>query len=68
MDTLRRPLTMHMAPNDVLLALDVQFVHKLSSSELTETIQRLEDNIHRSYPEIKRIYIEAGTLSEELKP
>jgi cation diffusion facilitator family transporter len=66
-DTLRRPLTMHMAPDDVLLALDVQFVRKLSSSELTDTIQRLESNIRRSYPEINRIYIEAGKLAEELK-
>ena len=64
-DTLRRPLTMHMAPNDVLLALDVQFVHKLSSNELTETIKRLESNIRKTYPEIKRIYIEARNLSEE---
>jgi divalent metal cation (Fe/Co/Zn/Cd) transporter len=66
-DMLRRPLTMHMAPEDVLLALDVQFVHKLSSSELTETIQRLEGKIRQRYPEIKRIYIEAGNLAKELK-
>lgn len=63
---LRRPLTMHMAPNDVLLALDVQFAHKLSSSELTDTIQRLEVDIRQSYPEIKRIYIESGNLSPEV--
>ena len=60
---LSRPLTMHMAPNDVLLALDVQFSHKLSSDELSQTVQRLETNIRKAYPEIKRIYIEARNLT-----
>ena len=64
-ETLSRPLTMHMAPNDVLLALDVQFARKLSGTELSETIKRLESNIREAYPEIKRIYIEARNLSEE---
>ncbi|HKJ42662.1 MAG TPA: cation diffusion facilitator family transporter [Sunxiuqinia sp.] len=64
-ETLRRPLTMHMAPDDVLLALDVQFSHKLNSKELSHTIRRLECNIRNAYPEIKRIYIEARNLSEE---
>ncbi len=61
-ETLSRPLTMHMAPNDVLLALDVQFVRKLSSTELSDTVKRLEGTIRDAYPEIKRIYIEANKL------
>ncbi len=64
-ERMRRPLTMHMAPNDVLLALDVQFDHKLSSSELTATIKRLEKSIREAYPDIQRIYIEAANLTEE---
>ncbi len=62
--TLHRPLTMHMAPEEVLLALDVQFLNRLSSTDLSETIKRIEDNIRKSYPEIKHIYIEARNLSE----
>ncbi|GAB1405771.1 cation diffusion facilitator family transporter [Lentimicrobium sp.] len=63
-EKVRRPLTMHMSPNDVLLAIDIQFNHELSSSELSETILRLETNIRETYPEVKRIYIEATSLTE----
>ena len=62
-ETLSRPLTMHLAPNDVLLALDVQFVRKLDSAELSETIKRLESTIREAYPDITRIYIEANKLT-----
>jgi hypothetical protein len=48
-----------------LLALDVQFDHKLSNTELLATIKRIENSIHEVYPEIKRIYIEAANLTEE---
>ncbi len=61
-ESLNRPLTMHMAPNDVLLALDVRFIRKLNSTELSDTIKRLEESIRKAYPEIKRIYIEANKL------
>ncbi len=64
-ETLSRPLTMHMAPEDVLLALDVQFVRNLSSSELSATVKRLESSIRKNHPEIKRIYIEARNLADE---
>ncbi|HYW95573.1 MAG TPA: cation diffusion facilitator family transporter [Bacteroidales bacterium] len=64
-ETLHRPLTMHLTPDDVLLALDVQFVHDLSSAEIPETVKRLESIIRKSHPEIKRIYIEARNLSDE---
>ena len=59
-ERLKRPLTMHMGPKDVLLALDVQFNHNLNNADLLETISRIEDVIRESYPEIKQIYIEAA--------
>lgn len=62
--TLTRPLTMYLAPNDVLLALDVEFHHRLNGPELSETIRRLEHNIREAYPDITRIYIEARSLAE----
>lgn len=58
-----RPLTMHMAPNDVLLALDVQFKPELSSAEIAETVKRLEGLLTEAHPEIKRIYIEARNMT-----
>jgi len=60
----RQPLTMHFGPNEVLLNLDVQFRPKLSSSEVTAAIDRLEQKIRASYPEIKRIFVEAKALAQ----
>jgi cation diffusion facilitator family transporter len=56
------PLTMHFGPDEILLNLDVQFRHGLSSRELTAAVDRLEDAIRRAHPEIKRIYLEAEAL------
>lgn len=61
---LSRPLTMYLAPSEVLLALDVEFKHRLSGPALSETIRRLEQNIRSEYPEIRRIYIEARSLAD----
>lgn len=60
----RRALTMHFGPNEVLLNLDVQFRSKLSSAELTAAIDRLEQKIREAYPEIKRIFVEAKSLTQ----
>lgn len=62
--TLSRPLTMHMAPDDILLALDVQFTSSTGGSTVPNTVRRLETNIRQAFPEIKRIYIEARNLSD----
>ncbi|NCD70802.1 cation diffusion facilitator family transporter [Mucilaginibacter agri] len=59
----RRPLTMQMAPDDILLALDVQF-KDMSGKQVTSVISRLERIIRNKYPDIKRIYIEAGNLTK----
>lgn len=58
----RRPLTMQMAPDDILLALDVQF-KDMSGKQVTSVIGRLERAIRDMHPDIKRIYIEAGNLA-----
>ncbi|OKS84870.1 cation diffusion facilitator family transporter [Mucilaginibacter polytrichastri] len=58
----RRPLTMQMAPNEILLALDVQF-KEISGIQVTKVISRLEGNIRTQFPDIKRIYIEARNLA-----
>ncbi|WP_347156689.1 cation diffusion facilitator family transporter [Pontibacter chitinilyticus] len=61
--SLQQPLTMHMAPNEVLLALDVQFHTHLNGSNLPEVVNRLENNIRQQFPEVRRIFIEARNLS-----
>jgi len=55
----RRTLTMHLAPDQVLLNIDVEFKPNLTSSEIALTVDRLETGITKAYPVIKRIFIEA---------
>ncbi len=50
--------TMHMAPNDILLALSIDFHDDLSSGRVEETIFKLEQDIKARYPDIKRLFIE----------
>ena len=58
----RRPLTMHFGPDEVLLNLEVRFRHDLSAAELTTAVDRLERTIRERHPEIRRIFIEARSL------
>lgn len=59
----RPPLTMQMAPDDVLLALDVEFNNDLNGHDIVDTISRIEKQIKDKFPEIKHIFVEAGKLS-----
>lgn len=56
------PLTMHLAPQEILLAIDVQFKTEMTMDELFEYINNLESKIKEQYPAIKKIYIEAKNL------
>jgi len=61
----RTPLTMHLGPVDILLNLDVEFEPGLSARDQVAAVTRLEEAIRRRHPAIRRIYIEAGRLTEE---
>jgi len=52
-------LTLHFAPQDVLLTLSVDFADNLGSADVEAAISELEQNIKARYPEIKRVFIEA---------
>jgi cation diffusion facilitator family transporter len=53
------PLSMYFGPENVLLTLDVEFRHDLSSVAVAAAVRRFEQSIRTRYPKIKRIYIEA---------
>ena len=57
------PLTSYLGPADVVLALDVEFSHNLTSEEIEHAIDKLQDDIRAKYPEMKRIFVEAKSLS-----
>jgi len=52
-------LTMHFGPEDVLLNISLDFADGLPSEEVERAISHLESQIKQSFPEIKRVFIEA---------
>jgi cation diffusion facilitator family transporter len=58
----RKSLTMHFSPNDVLLTLDLGFKKHLTAEKIAAAIERLERAIRDQHPEIKHIFIEAKAL------
>lgn len=59
----RPPLTMYLAPEDVMLALDVDFEDHLSTTQVEQAIEAMQDAIRATNPEFKRIFIEAKSLT-----
>ncbi len=57
------PITLHLGPNDILLALNIEFNDGLSSDEIEAAICRIEHTIRESHQEIQRIFIEAASVS-----
>jgi cation diffusion facilitator family transporter len=58
----RPPLTMYLAPDDVMLALDVDFADELSASQVEAAVVGVQNTIRTAHPEFKRIFIEAKSL------
>jgi cation diffusion facilitator family transporter len=62
-----RVLTMQLAPQEVLLNLEIQFSKNLTGEEIALTVERLEIKIRQKHPEIKQIFIEAKSLAATRK-
>jgi divalent metal cation (Fe/Co/Zn/Cd) transporter len=58
-----RPLSMHLGPNEILVNMDVEFKSGISADDVVRAVDRLERAIRTTHPEVKRVYIEAETLT-----
>lgn len=67
-ETLYFPLTMHLAPNEILLALDVEFQKDMTVEELFDAVNQLEEQIKAAFPNVKKIYIEAKNFGGRQRP
>lgn len=63
-EEVRKSLTMHFGPQDVLLALDLRFKKQLRAEEIATAIDRIEKEIRAQHPEIKHIFIEAKAMKK----
>ena len=61
------PITLHLGPKDIMLALNIEFKDELSADEIEAAVRRIEQNIRESHAEVKRIFIEAASVSKNLK-
>ena len=55
-------LTMHLGPDQVLLAVDIKFRGGLNVRELEAATDRIEQRIRKEDPTVQRIFIEADSL------
>lgn len=62
---LNQALTMHFGPNDVFVALSLDFVDTLTAKEVEETVTRLEQKIQAAHPDVTRLFIEAQSFDAE---
>jgi cation diffusion facilitator family transporter len=60
-------LTMHLGPDDILVNLDINFVDDLSTDQIEEAIDRVEQAIQEHLPAVKKIFVEAESLKKTPK-
>jgi divalent metal cation (Fe/Co/Zn/Cd) transporter len=53
---------MQLGPDEVLLAVGMEFAPQLSTEEIAAVIDRLEDRVRRDQPDVKHIYIEVESF------
>lgn len=62
-DGLNDARTMHFGPNEILVALSLDFRDDLTAAEVEDIVARLEHRIRAAYPQAGRIYVEAQSLA-----
>ena len=52
-------LTMHFGPQEVLVALSLDFVDSGTAADVERAVTRIERRIKAAHPEVKRVFIES---------
>jgi divalent metal cation (Fe/Co/Zn/Cd) transporter len=56
-------LTMHLGPEEILLAMEVDFSNRLNAAEVEAAVLRLEAGIQGQHQQVTRIFIKAKSLA-----
>ena len=62
---LNQALTMHFGPNDVFVALSLDFDDTLPAGEVERTVTRIERGIKKAHPDVTRVFIEAQSFDAD---
>src|SRR5262249_62044388 len=60
--------TLHLGPEDVIVAMKVAFDDSATTTEIAEYVDGIEERLRTALPHLKRIYIETGTIAEPTRP
>ena len=53
--------TVHLSPDEVVAALSLEFVDKLNTTQIEESVLALEKAIHDKHPEIRAVFVKPQT-------
>jgi cation diffusion facilitator family transporter len=67
-ESMQPPITLHFGPQDLLLALDVEFHDELNADQIESAIRRIERKLRADIPIVRRIFIEAKAGDGDGKP
>ena len=62
--SINQVLTMHFGPNDVLVALSLDFDDEISAAAVETAVAAISRNIKIAIPEVSRIFVEAKSFEE----
>lgn len=66
-ERINQALTMHFGPNEVLVALSLDFQDTLTAQEVEHAVTRMERAIKQAFPNVRRIFIEAQSFAAHLR-
>jgi len=63
----RRLLSMHIGPDDVLVNLDLKFAPELGVGEVAAAVERLEKRIKSEHPGVRYLFMEVASMTGRLE-
>ncbi len=60
-------LTMHLAPQQILVNISLDFKDRLTSAEVEQVVANLESRIRETYPEVTRLFVEAQSWASHAR-